>query len=99
MERNIVERKALLKNEIYIQDLTNNGKTIYLFKHKNKKALNAKIKGFFRNWEDNSLKGTFYEATDKEKHWLNECIRLNEYISFEKAMKTYTEQSNLTLVL
>lgn len=99
MERNIVQRIELLKDEIYIQDLTDDGKTVYLFKHKNNKALNINAKIFYGSWSDNSLKGIFYEATDKEKHWLNECIKLNKYVSFEETMETYINYNNLELVL
>ena len=38
-------------------------------------------------------------ATPEEKHWLNECIRLNKYISFDEAMKTYVNQYEINLIL
>ena len=28
-------------------------------------------------------------ATPEEKHWLNECIKLDKFITFEEAMKTF----------
>lgn len=30
-------------------------------------------------------------ATPEEKHWLNECIRLNKFITKQEAMKTFTK--------
>jgi len=44
-------------------------------------------------------KFNFRNTTLEEKHWLNECIRLNKYISFDEAMKTYTNQHEINLIL
>lgn len=32
---------------------------------------------------------TFINATPEEKHWLNTCIKLDKFITFEEAMKTF----------
>lgn len=52
-------------------------------------------------WRDGSFTGAekFRLATPEQKHWLNECIKADTYISYEEAMKTYVEQSNLILIL
>jgi len=35
---------------------------------------------------------TLRESTLGEKHWLNECIKANKFISYEEAMKTFTQK-------
>jgi hypothetical protein len=37
-------------------------------------------------------------ATSEEKHWLNECIRLNKYISKEEALKTFNQIDKLYII-
>lgn len=32
-------------------------------------------------------------CNNEEKHWLNECIKANKFIPYEKAMKTFKEES------
>jgi hypothetical protein len=37
-------------------------------------------------------------ATLEEKHWLDECIRLNKYISKEEALKTFNQIDKLYVI-
>ena len=38
---------------------------------------------------ETQVKYEFYDATPEEKHWLKTCIKANEFVSYEEAMKTF----------
>lgn len=45
--------------------------------------------GFSNNKTNNTDYENCIEATSVEKHWLNKCIELNEFISKDEALKDY----------
>ena len=44
------------------------------------------------SWCYEAFDRTYRLATSEEKHWLNEAIRLNKFITFEEAMKTFVTE-------
>jgi len=84
----------LINGEIYYCNVFSNP---YLFKmQKNKsdiKHLQCN-KEYFSNWGwDFWTDSTLTEiqiASVEQKHWLNECIKINEYISYDDAMLSFT---------
>jgi hypothetical protein len=52
-------------------------------------------KFLYRNGNFSSISLNFYEATLEEKHWLEECIKADKFISYEEAMKTFVPEFTL----
>lgn len=88
-----IKKEDLIKGEIYRH---NNGNLVqYLYDYDNTKVYGHFIgdgRSIFKNY--NETISTFkienlQLATSEEKHWLLECIKLNKFITFEEAMKTF----------
>ena len=85
-----IKKEDLKEGDIFVTQLSHNN------------FLNKYVTGFSLNLKtDNSIEseklckggGFAYDnmrlATSEEKHWLNEAIRLDKFITFEEAMKTF----------
>ena len=44
---------------------------------------------YCRKWSANGFIKPMVEATEEEKHWLETCIKANQFVSYEEAMKTF----------
>lgn len=87
-----LEKKDLIKDEIYKHENGN------LVKYQFDGDINDKIKGsyighnadyFSRDPTSNFTISSLILATQEEKYWLEECIKVDEFITFEEAMKTF----------
>ena len=97
-----IKKEELIKGEVYrvedgnfwmigIVTLPNNGDNDGSSKRGNATYIASvkKIK-VDQSWAYQSNYGRTYRlATSEEKHWLLECIKLNKFISYEEAMKTF----------
>lgn len=83
-------RKSDLKEgEIYKADGNINS---YIFKATNnlENVINiTSYKIFFKSGNFNKGFLIFSETTPEEKHWLEVCIKVNKFVSYEEAMKTF----------
>ena len=97
-----IKKEELIKGEVYrvedgnfwmigIVTLPNNGGNDGGSKRGNATYITSvkKVK-VDQSWAYQSNYGRTYRlATSEEKHWLLECIKLNKFISYEEAMKTF----------
>jgi hypothetical protein len=83
--------KDLKKGEIYYGSWENGDKRC-IFKQ-GVAAINSldQFDNYSKEWCTSSIV-TLRESTLGEKHWLNECIKANKFISYEEAMKTFTQK-------
>lgn len=83
--------KDLKKGEIYYGSWENGDKRC-IFKQ-GVAAINSldQFDNYSKEWCTSSIV-TLRESTLGEKHWLNECIKANKFISYEEAMKTFKPQ-------
>jgi len=84
----------LIPGEIYCQKYEESkNEYIFLFTHYNEKRacgkyfINTKISYFDTGYINSESGSTIRLATDEEKRWLNYCIEINDYISYEKLPK------------
>ena len=84
-----IKKEELIEGEIY---KVYNGSLTYIMKA-TKDLENVKnIPEYCEFMKQGCFNGsylTFTNATPEEKHWLNEAIRLDKFITFEEAMKTF----------
>ena len=84
-----IKTEELIIGEIYKAD---NGSLTYIMKAtkdlENVKNI-PKYCDFMKHGCFNRSYLTFTNATSEEKHWLNTCIKLDKFITFEEAMKTF----------
>ena len=52
-------------------------------------AISATSPRYCKRWTANGFEKDMIEATPEEKHWLETCIKANEFVSYEEAMKTF----------
>lgn len=89
-----IKKEELIKDEIYThingnivkyQYLDSNNKVcgIHIGKDKSRFVSNLSIHAGIFSIVELKL------ASSEEKHWLNECIKLDKFITFEEAMKTF----------
>lgn len=100
-----MEIKDLKEGEIYNSDCNNennyNGSYLFMYNstlnkynyigynysiNTSEKAGNNFNKLSYHGW-----KKDIKLATPEQKHWLNECIKADKYISYEEAMKTFVK--------
>lgn len=91
--------EELIEEEIYKQDLNKDGLLRYLFKKGLNKAIELNSDFFCENWVDNQFKGNITKANKEEEHWLNECIKADKFIPYEKAIKTFQKELSKEEVL
>ena len=91
MEEYNLFRADLIENEIYV---CSNETILKWGKNDSTNSINESGEYWNRPGFYNS-DFKFKLATTKQKHWLNECIKLVKYISFEEAMKTFQSKSLL----
>ena len=97
-----IKKEELIKGEVYrvedgnfwmigIVTLPNNGGNDGGSKRGNATYITSvKEVKVDQSWAYQSNYGRTYRlATSEEKHWLLECIKLNKFITFEEAMKTF----------
>jgi hypothetical protein len=87
-----LEKSDLIKNEVYKHQNGN------LVKYQLDGDINGRIKGsyignnvsnFYKEATNNFTISYLKLATPEEKHWLEECIAANSFISYEEAVKTF----------
>lgn len=91
-----IKKEDLIKGEIYRHD---NGNLVqYLYDYNDIKIYGHFIgdeRNAFRKYNDVESLFKIEKlklAEPEEKHWLLECIKLNKFITFEDAMKTFTPE-------
>lgn len=83
-----IQKSDLKEGQIY---KANNIHNSYIFKATNnlKNVINVtSYKMFFKDGDFNNLL-IFSEATLEEKHWLETCIKADQFVSYEEAVKTF----------
>jgi hypothetical protein len=91
-----IERKDLIDNEIYICFVKVLNKKYLIKKANNFVCTNIEMSPLknqlFHYGGFGNITNEFYEATPEEKHWLEECIKADKFISYEEAMKTFVPE-------
>lgn len=87
-----IKKEDLIENEIY--KASNESLTFIM---KATKDLNDVINipsynEFMKSGNFNGRYLTFINATPEEKYWLNECIKLDKFTTFNEAMKTFVPE-------
>lgn len=85
-----LQKSDLKEGDIYVSDPFYDGFYTYLNKHSLSErgfGLNLTFKNNFRSDWILSYRN-MREATPEEKHWLKECIKADNLVSYEEAMKT-----------
>ena len=83
------------KEELIIGEIYKSNKYNHIFKYQSINGnTNINIGCNYRHFSRDSATigqglNNITNATSEEKHWLNEAIRLNKFITFEEAMKTF----------
>jgi hypothetical protein len=96
-----LQKSDLKDGEIYIAKhvtrITSNNKYIVKITNNMKECINIYDNNtyLYRNGNFSDIPFNFYEATPEEKHWLEECIKADTYISYEEAMKTFVPEFTL----
>ena len=86
-----MEQKDLIKEEIY---KSSNG---HIFKYKDEVSDKNLVLTRNNNYDKSGatinlgLESPFSIPTSEEKHWLNECIKADEFIPKEEAMKSFNQ--------
>ncbi len=82
-----IKKEELIEGEIYVFD----NKFINKIQngHLNIKCWISIPDEYFYKNSSNNQTNNIINATSEEKHWLNEAIRLDKFITFEEAMKTF----------
>ena len=88
-----LQKSDLKEGEIYVSNPSYSNSNPYEFLNKHSLSgrgygLNLKSKNDFRsNWylSYNNMR----EATPEEKHWLETCIKVDQFVSYEEAMKSF----------
>ena len=88
-----LQKSDLKEGEIYVSNPSYSNSNPYEFLNKHSLSgrgygLNLKSKNDFKpDWylSYNNMR----EATPEEKHWLETCIKANEFVSYEEAMETF----------
>ena len=88
-----LQKSDLKEGEIYVSNPSYSNSNPYEFLNKHSLSgrgygLNLKSKNDFKpDWHlsYNNMR----EATEEEKHWLETCIKADEFVSYEEAMKTF----------
>jgi len=95
---NNLKKEDLKEDEFY--SAINHANKLCVFKHKNLEKSWANSFAFVADsneyfFQQNGIHYIFNElklATPEEKYWLNECIRLDKFISKEDALKTFVPE-------
>jgi|688.fasta_scaffold61079_2 hypothetical protein len=87
-----LQKEDLIEGEIYKAFTFNNNK--YIFKKTNHLTdcdnINSYLNIFHKKTGNfNYNIASFTEITPEEKHWLEECIKIDKFVSYEDAMKTF----------
>jgi hypothetical protein len=90
--------EELQEGEIYScyhKNVSKNNKSIFKATKDNKNVnrVTYELTSFFKSSNYSYGLSDIQIATFKEKHWLNECIKADKFISYEEAMKTFKEES------
>jgi hypothetical protein len=82
-----IKKEELIEGEIYVFD----NKFINKIQngHLNIKCWISIPDEYFYKNSSNNQTNNIINATSEEKHWLNEAIKLDKFITFEEAMKTF----------
>ena len=55
-------------------------------------AISSTIPRYFKRWTANGFEKNMIEATLEEKHWLKTCIKDDQFVSYEEAMKSFSPE-------
>lgn len=55
-------------------------------------AVGINSRKYYKRWHGNDFDHPMIEATPEEKHWLEECIKADKFVSYEEAMKTFVPE-------
>lgn len=92
-----MNKQDLIKGEYYVGTYIGNTTSEFIWKCYTDKSFNYEFR-IITNWSENlsfvkygthSWNDNIRLATPEEKHWLDECIRLNKFITKEEAIKSF----------
>ena len=85
-----IKKEQLKNGDVFVSQMSRNH---FLNKYGTGYSLNLNLDNTIKNQVLYRYSGFAYNnmrlATPEEKHWLNECIKLDKFITFEEAIKTF----------
>jgi len=76
--------KQLDYNYIFLYNIDENSHSF-----KDGTAISTTSPRYYKRWTANRFIADMIEATPEEKHWLETCIKADQFVSYEEAMKTF----------